>query len=397
MAVIAPSNPFDVFIKKIGWSVGLEATFERVYQLVEHYVSEREISVSGWDKLAHSEAGWGLKNDLIADFFSSIDVIRRQRQEIHVLPCLDALALAKIELSDERKYSIAHNMILGSHIVLADGDIFLNFLSGAFVREHVEPLLISMILWKRQKLLSSVRAPQAAERIIRAVSIELQTTNSGGAPAAKKLSDLRRTEPLTQMRTPLKTCDPNRVVISDDYFKKVTRSRRDWARALGLANRTGERTGQGDKFLAAFERLAATDQSKAFAYWPMAFELQRVHLTPESLNIPRLALRDHIETMRQGLGLDYGGILSDDEGEGEVVDMLSRMYQSYRELCPARRLLRKEIPISTFVHAAASCFSVNGKPLPDIANIVMKAGLDPTSGVVFRQSRNFGATVSLKK
>lgn len=398
MAAIAPSDPYSIFIRKIGWSVGLENTFSRVSDLVQLYVANKEISPTTWANLVRDEKiGWGLQSNNIADFFSSLQLIKVQKREVHVLPCLDALALARMNLGNDQQFSDALKFILGSQLILADGDIFLNFLAGQFVREKVEPLLRRMILEKRNRLIKVIRAPQLSERVIRSVAIDVQHTNMGGAAVGKSLSDTRRRAPLTPRLAPLASrLDPNKVEISDDYFRKVTGRRRDWARSLGLINEDLEFTNVGTTLLSTFRLAMGCSDDGPVICWPLAHELENLHLFPEKLSIPRLSLWNHICTVREGLMFDAAGNADSKSVKQEVLQQFESMYAFYRSLCPKRDLLRREIPIGVFFHAAVGCYIAKQIPLPDLNSIMWALGSDTSGSIIYRKSKNFEATVTLR-
>ena len=51
MAATAHSDPYAIFLRKIGYSVGLEFTAERVQDLVASYIKNRDITAAGWHSL----------------------------------------------------------------------------------------------------------------------------------------------------------------------------------------------------------------------------------------------------------------------------------------------------------------------------------------------------------
>ncbi|KAF0166273.1 MAG: hypothetical protein FD157_892 [Rhodocyclaceae bacterium] len=398
MAAIAPSEPYSIFIRKIGWSVGLEDTFSRVRDLVQLYVADKEISPASWDRLVRDEKnGWGLQTNNIADFFNALQLIKVQKREVHVLPCLDALALAYLDIENDQQFSDALKFILGSQLILADGDIFLNFLAGQFAREKVEPLLRGMILEKRARLLNVVRAPQLSERVIRSISIDVQHTNMGGAAVGKSLSETKRTTPLASRTAPLSSrLDPQKVEISDDYFRKVTGRRRDWARSLGLIDNDLALTKVGTTLLSCFRRAMGCSDDGPITCWPLSLDLERLHLLPEKLSIPRISLWDHICTVREGLKFDAAGTTEAGSATQEVFTQFESMYASYRRLCPKRDLLRREIPIGVFFHAVVACYIAKCRPLPDLRSTMEALGSDSSGSIIYRNSKNFEATISLR-
>ncbi len=394
MAAIVQSDPYGFFIRKIGYSVGLESTFSRVLDVVKLYVSKKEISTSAWEELVHSEAGWGLRNEHIADFFRSIDVIFRRKGEVLALPCLDALALAYVELNDERKFQNALRLILGSHLVLADGDIFLNFLAGAFLRDRVEPLLKLMIKAKRAALSKVTRTPQILEKILRTISIDVQATNVGGASSKQVLSDQIRRDALKPRTESLsQRIDPNRIDISEDYFRKVTGRRKDWAKSMELCLDDGSLTTKGKRFLESFEKFGLVVEDSAFAYWPFSSELEKVALSPKQLGIPDLHLWGHLLSMRNGLALDVDGEEVQEETTEEVLRLLRRMSSTYQTLSPKRHMLRREVPIGVLLHAGTGYYAAANKILPPIQKIILDEGANTEGILAYRRSKNVQGSV----
>lgn len=397
MAAIALSEPYAIAIRKIGWSVGLEYTFSRVDDLVRLYVAKKEVSITNWHQLVHhKEHGWGLSTDLIGDFFASIGLVRVSRREIQILPCLDALALAYIEISDTEKSQQALRIILGSFIVLADGDIFLNFLAGEFKREMVEARLREMILTKRNHFLQVMKSPQLSNRLTRIISIDVQSTNTGGAAVRKSLSEKRRLQPLEARTAPLsQRIDPTKFEVSNDYFRKVTPKRKDWAASLGLIDQESNLNERGKNFLKKFHILTGSPEYQGIAYWPHVNELERIHLSPEKLNIPNITLWKHINAMFEGLS-EATVNSSNPITQNDVSDLLSRMFSTYKSLTPKRSLLRKEMPISVFMHAAVAVFFSKNEALPPLDTLVNQIASNINSTVIYRPSKNFDGMLSIK-
>ena len=62
MAATAHSDPYAIFLRKIGYSVGLEFTAERVDGLVARYLQDRDLTVGGWNELVtgkREDGNWG--------------------------------------------------------------------------------------------------------------------------------------------------------------------------------------------------------------------------------------------------------------------------------------------------------------------------------------------------
>ena len=69
MAAIAQSDSYTIFIRKIGYSVGLEHTLDRLGNLYALYSSSKDVTVSSWRELVRGNDKWRLKSDNITDFF----------------------------------------------------------------------------------------------------------------------------------------------------------------------------------------------------------------------------------------------------------------------------------------------------------------------------------------
>src|SRR5438045_1364569 len=119
MAAIAQSEQFHVFMRKIGYSVGLENTFARLLDLTNLYVANGQVTISDWQKLV-SET-WGLKTDHIADVFSSLDVIHRSRRGIDIGSTLDMLGVLRLDYkTDESAFTEASKYIFALALVQFD-------------------------------------------------------------------------------------------------------------------------------------------------------------------------------------------------------------------------------------------------------------------------------------
>ena len=107
MAATAHSDPYAVFMRKIGYSVGLEFTAERVDGLVARYLQDRDLTVGGWHELVtgrREDGNWGRDESAkrhIADFFHSLRLIQRTAGDVLVLENLDAMAIATSMLNNK--------------------------------------------------------------------------------------------------------------------------------------------------------------------------------------------------------------------------------------------------------------------------------------------------------
>ena len=235
MAATVHADPYAIFMRKIGYSVGLESTFDRVNDLVETYIRDRDVSLASWRELVRSPDHWNLKSQNIADVFYSLRLINETAGDVLVLENLDAMAIASTLLGHPPKDSEAGAFLMLWAILVNDGEIFVNLLLAGFEQRRIKEVLTTMMRRKRAALAQSLTGKQSIARINRIINIDRQVSNRGSAGSGRSVASLKRTEPLRSPRISVRPGTyTDEIVFSDDYFRKVPPKRRDWARALGL-------------------------------------------------------------------------------------------------------------------------------------------------------------------
>src|SRR5258708_18891578 len=139
MADTIHRDPYELLIRKIGYSVGLEDTLARVRALATEYGRTRTLSMGQWHHLVHDV--WKLKTENIADVFAELELVRQQNRTVNVLPALDALGIL-YNLVEPNQFEVGLMYVLLHQISVADGDIFLNCLAAEFDRERCAHLLV---------------------------------------------------------------------------------------------------------------------------------------------------------------------------------------------------------------------------------------------------------------
>lgn len=258
-------DPYEVLIRKIGYSVGLEATRERARDLAELYATSGGLSSTDWSELVKSR--WNLSTDHIAKVFAELNLVRVQPGAIDTLYGLDALGILWKQLTPT-EFEPALDAVLTALILIADADIFLNCMAGNFETEDCEGLLLSMIHDKRTDAHKAIRLSGLREKVDRVINIEVQKTNKGGALAAKGIDALKRTTALESKLGPLQKPQSDVPTISADYLRKVPPRRRDWARSVGLFEED-TRTPLGNKLLEAFSHAGCRYPDGAYTLWPL--------------------------------------------------------------------------------------------------------------------------------
>ena len=277
MAATAHSDPYSIFIRKIGYSVGLEHTLKRLTELEQLYRSNEELTLATWKNLVESKDKWGLKTDHIADTYCSLRFIQKITGDILVLENLDSMSITCKLLEKESERETARSFIFLWAILVNDGELFMNLLLSDFNPSQIKKKLNQLRNYKISHLREKLRGKESMRRILRTITFEHQEKNKGGAGIGKSVTSLRRTEPLLQKRhsngggTPPKT-----IQLSDDYFRKVPPRRKDWARSLGLWNDNEGLTFKGRRFKHTLIQSGyISTNDNVFTFWPMDYELIR--------------------------------------------------------------------------------------------------------------------------
>ena len=397
MAAIAQSEPISIFMRKIGYSVGLERTLERVGNLEVLYSKNRDVTASSWKELVTGPKNWCLKSDdNITDFFHSLRLIQRTAGDILVLENLDAMAIASALLKDTQERNMAREFLVLWAILVNDGEIFVNLLLANFEEEKIKRTLSTMLLRKREILGTVLSGKESARRINRIVTIERQKNNKGSAGIGQSIISLRRTEPLTSEKT---NVAPDATVPSEDYFRKVPPRRKDWARSLGLWNDEFKFTQRGNNFIQALTEtgyINSDGENRFFTYWPMDYELLRAGFRPDLLGENAKSLWDCL--------VDFGDAYADlsvksvsKEDTDDAVALISQMIRHFQSLHTRKAMLRREIPITVVYPVAIAYACATREPVLDLPAAIEAEQKGEKRRLAFRQSRNTGGALSLKR
>lgn len=404
MAATAHSDPYAVFLRKIGYSVGLESTARRVDGLVARYLRDRDLTVGGWNELVtgrREDGNWGRDKSAekhIANFLHSLRLIRRTAGDVLVLENLDAMAIAIKMLKDRTDRDAARDFLLLWSILVNDGEIFVNLFLAGFQEQRIKDTLRAMMLRKRSDLLKIMAGKVSARRINRVITIERQEKNKGSVGASRSVSSLRRSEPLQVERGSGRTeNESERIEFSDDYFRKVPPHRRDWASSLGLwDSEQGLPSRLGHEFIRRLRETGYIDAHDRFTFWPMDYELVRSGFRPdlfgESTNSLWTSLVD--------FGGAYAGLQVKAPAEGDpdaALSLIGEMMDVFRSLHVRKAMLRRELPVAVAYPAAVALACATGTPVLNLPAVVAREQKGEERRLTFRQSRNTGGTLSVKR
>lgn len=395
MAATVQPDPLDVLMRRIGYAVHLEDTFNRVRDLVEIYEENSEVSIGAWNSLV--EERWGLKTRHIEDVLRAFNLLDVQKGTIHVLPGLDEMALAKRQTGEEG-YDDAHRFLFAKQVLLADGDIFLNCLSGEFENDRIARNLKEMIVFKRTTLLGVFRSRDVLQKIFRIVSIDVQGGNVGGAGVGATLSGRSRRGPLGIRTTPLNaTPSVEPEDLSEDYFRKVPPKRKGWGYSIGLCDERGRLTEDGAQFLDVLRAHRFGTDDQAFALWPLDYELAQMRIKATSMDVPILDPWEFLLLVREAMGGGTGVERVADDTVKTGLDLLASLYGDYRALSPRRQMLRQELPLQVvYSVVVAIAYASHGSVLP-IPAIIQQEAHQPKSRIRYRPSRSMGGALVVRK
>jgi hypothetical protein len=383
----ARSNIFSVFMRKIGYSVGLENTLERVFDFANLYGCNDTIGYGDITRLLHAEKpdGWGLdkKNEHILDLFKALGIVEVRRGEVSVLELGDALGILRRMVTNEDDFLVCCKVLLIHSLILADGDIFLNAIASSFDAEEFKKNVVAEVEYKWSVLESNFNSSSHRAAFYSAVNIESQPTNPGSkgkglssAPDLMRLKTFRGGSLLAKVGRP-------DVYIPDSYVLKVLPRRKAWATSLGLVDNTGRATPQAASMLQALV-CAGFAGPNCMAIWPLDHELRNptfFSIAPTSF--PRLNSWEFMVLVGRGLGImppKYGMVSSESQ-----IEKLKEFIFHFKSLNKTKSIIRTELS----VRVAYRCFlalSAIGLEVGNVPEIIISEQEKSTPGVIARPS-----------
>jgi len=381
MIIGGDATQYQIFMRKIGWSVGLESTLERVADLCDSYISEGQLTLSMWQRLVHEK--WGLRNDNIGDFFYGLGLIHRSRAKLDVLPGLDVCAIARGLDSECIGLRAALLLLIIEH----DGEVFLNALRASFQEVEFVNLLSNLIAYKRHVLFQIYRAPEIQSQLGRIVGIERQSSNIGGAGKAKSLSDSKRSEPLTKRTDSLRGPGIPPVDISEDYLRKVLPRRRDWAITLGLFQAESGLSETGSQLFDHLQNIGLVLNTGATVLWPFSHEISRFRINPTQFEGKVVDYWDLVKAALIGSGSSVRDTF-DEHDRVEFIEAVRAQLEVYRSLNRPKAMLRRELPLTVAYLTIGAAFRVAGRDVPCLPDLINAEKQRDDSPLEIRSSRN---------
>ena len=392
---LLPTDPYGIFFRRIGYSVGLEETAARVRELEALYLSKRDVTIGMWDHLVHSAECWGLKSGHIADVFRSLGLVWRPGSDLLILENLDAMAISSALSDDGEAAERGRSFLLLWAILVNDGEIFVNLLMAGFDRKSCRQRLTLLVQKKRLFLSERIQEVRAVGRFLRAVSIERQTGNPGSAGRRRQAVSLGggRT-PLAAGGTRVSRTESDSVEISDDYLRKVPGRRMGWACSLGLWEDGGGITRRGESFIEGLARSGYIGADGIFVFWPMEYELVRSRFRPDLLGATKGLWEGVVDAGRAYAALDVAEPTGEDGDRG--VAALAEMMRVYRGLNSRKALLRQELPVTIAFPAICALAIGRCEAVLDVPHFLGRERMGRERRVAVRPSRYSGQSLSLR-
>jgi len=400
VATVQP-DPYRFLMRRIGYSVGLENTLERLQDLAELYAAKGDVTCAAWDMLKRERWGLGRKakgkdwsEDHIGDVFHSLGIMSSSRNSIHILPTLDELGL--IYKIDRENFKKASSYIFAKQVLLSDGDVFLNCVAAESDKTKTKRLLKNMVEDKRRAVKNAIKNPDLRERLHHIISIETQRKNHGSAGNSRNLSSIR-SEPLMDRSIPLRaSAEQKAPEISNDYMKKVPPKRRLWADSLGLyCNNEGSLTSDGNRFLNSLMDFGFCTSSGSYSVWPLKHELGQMGIKAENLGAPGFNMWEFLWNVWVALSGEKNSRQPGADTDVEMLSFIGEIFSAYRDLNVRRTILRKEIPVQ-IIYSVHLAISYARKELPMLLGPWVDRNIVPDK-LILRKSRNFEAALSLRE
>lgn len=361
MADKARSNDFSIFIRKIGYSVGLENTLERVMDFARVYEEGVSLTPSTMLRLLHDQApnGWGLaeRNEHILDVLRAIQVVDARKGTAIAMELGDSLAILRRLLKDDADFLVASRFLLLHQLILADGDVFLNGLAASYQGPEFAVHIRAMLEYKWTVLETFFLSEHHRRQIYSVVQMEVQESNPGsrGLRSGQDVDRLR----LASARSSLSIAAMRPTAdVSPNYLKKSLPRRRAWAQSLGIADSDGAPNELGRQLLAAVSRASPASQC-CVALWPLEHEYSTPILADaRSRGLPALSFFDSLIMAAKGCAHKFDLVdVSVDDG----VVLLKEIGTAFRALDAARAVMRRELPARVAYRCAVALGLLKGR------------------------------------
>jgi hypothetical protein len=385
MVDIVPSKEFSIFMRKIGYSVGLEHTLDRLKDFARLYGDQDSLSYADINRLLHGAKpnGWALSSEHILDVMRSLGIVDVRRGEVTVLEAGEALGVLRRMQGDGEAFGSSVDFVFAHSLALADGDVFFNALASCFDPGEFARRILRMIEFKWSVLEGRFTSPQHRIAIYNAINIEAQENNPGSRGKGK-LDALPDPSRLRQSRGALapivRRPEPK---VSEPYLSKALPRRKAWAVSLGLASADGVPTAAGERLLRTLTQAGYCGPS-CVATWPLRHEvLHPVFFALGDAGPPVLDSWSFMVLIGRGMGL-LG--THDSLGSSTEISTLQTIFQTYRALNGSKSIVRRELP-GRVAYRCALGLSIGQDSVANYPQLISDEQKTPSPRIVSRESR----------
>jgi hypothetical protein len=394
MVGTAQAADFAIFMRKIGYSVGLEHLVSRAGGFGRAYAASESFRYSDWVRLMRES--WNLKSDHVADVFASLKIVRVVNRDPIPGAIGEALGILARRLDGEA-YERAVRFLVLLAVISHDGDIFLNALASGFRREEFQDALLQAIRSKREALFSVFGSYPEKEAVFHAVAIDRQRTNRGSS-GGKTLDSLAKGRPLTDRTSGLglpQKLDLTRLdEPSEDYLNKVLVTRRGWADSLGLYH--DALTDRGIELLSWLRERGFGQGAGPFLVWPTSFEIAKARFDLGTFSaIPIKSTLDFMQAVAEGLRGEPTKASSDSPTGKPFVSYVAAVYDDFRALSQNRSMIRNELPLEVLGATWYAEGEAIGTAVPLDQSRLETAR--PEEGLVIRTSQTIELAITVKR
>jgi len=370
MAVIAQSNQYNCLIRKIGYSVGLEFLLDRAVSLANLYAEKKELNYVIWSDLVRNKFNLTGKDSVehVANFFKSLNLIQLQQKQVMPLFGLESLSiLRRFYANEDESFVQASKYLLLLYLLEADGDIFLNCLAANFDVEKIKLNLQKMIEIKRSTINKSIKNISILTQIYNIIDIKQQASNKSSGD--RNNFERRKESPYKKRTENLSGTAETKVIISEDYLKKIPQTRKTWAECLDLFEGNSI-SPVAHKLLSDLDLLKLKNISGAFTFWPYADDLLQLYIRPEDIQIPVLSQWDIISAISQMTGIKGSEDFDSQKDYGHVIAEFKNLYMLYQQGSLVRGSIRHQLPIYISHPCMMAIYMVKQLPLPPLNKII---------------------------
>jgi len=350
MADIVQHRQDKLLIRKIGYSVGLEDTLKKLFDLSNLLNENQEVSNHHFENLVTNKNGWNRSHSSVKhllNIFSSLNFLNVSNGRYIIGDILEASTLLRKNIPDNEDYLESIKPIFLYSILLSDGELFLNLLKINFDKNKVKNQL-SLFREKKitlfNKYYQMINDQNYLHNTIDFKEISILQGKKEINVKNKKLGPLGN-QKKPEISQNISNFDIN---LSDDWYTKILPSRKRWAISLGLY-KDNEVTDEGLRLLKNINNLMPKELRKnnnSYSILPTDFEILRQtsnHNFPKEFEIKFFDLIDAIN--KTYIKDDRPTLINLPLTGNKLIKQMSDLEKQYRNLDKKFTSIKQDLPL----------------------------------------------------